>query len=457
MQNPLASIAELVAPAPKRVEHVYRPSGAAANLMRSDAREVLMEGPAGTGKTRALLEKAMYLCETFPRTRVLLARQTKLSMADTVLVTLEENCLWPEHPLSKGPSRQSRKNYVFGNGSEMVVAGLRNPNEQPGHRIMSSEFDVVMLFEATECYESDYEKALSRLRKGDRPTQCPYRQIIADCNPGGPRHWLNQRAIAGKMLRLRSKHEDNPTVTEEYLENLRNLSGVRRQRLYIGDWAAPEGMVFECWDPAVHLVEDLPDEVSYTIASKDFGYKDPGVTQIWAVMVQKRAMACVAEIYRTGWSLAQWIEHDTQLRDTFNPRRWVADPSEAGMIEEYRKAGFSIQAANNDLMVGIERCRDRMEDGTMMFKMDRLWFKDEKLANVHQPLSTTAEFENYIYAETRDERNQGEKPRDSYNHGMDAMRYATLYVDRNIVRGAAYIPYSKRRANLASKTHYSMA
>ncbi len=51
------------------IEMIYRRRGAAKALFRCHAPEVLIEGPAGTGKTRAVLEKINQLCEKYPGTR----------------------------------------------------------------------------------------------------------------------------------------------------------------------------------------------------------------------------------------------------------------------------------------------------------------------------------------------------------------------------------------------------
>ena len=62
----------------------YRAYGAAAELFRCTAPEILIEGPAGTGKSRSLLEKIHYLAETHPKSRYLLMRKTRARMGQSV-------------------------------------------------------------------------------------------------------------------------------------------------------------------------------------------------------------------------------------------------------------------------------------------------------------------------------------------------------------------------------------
>ncbi len=44
-------------------------------------------------------------------------------------------------------------------------------------------------------------------------------------------------------------------MTESYLETLSRLTGVRRQRLFLGLWVAAKGQVYEGWDERVHRVD----------------------------------------------------------------------------------------------------------------------------------------------------------------------------------------------------------
>jgi phage terminase large subunit len=69
----------------------YRPYGVAQGLLYCHAPEVLMEGPAGTGKTRALLEKANLCALKYPGMRALLVRKTRESMTESVLVPHAHN------------------------------------------------------------------------------------------------------------------------------------------------------------------------------------------------------------------------------------------------------------------------------------------------------------------------------------------------------------------------------
>lgn len=227
----------------------YEPCGQIREAIACRAIEVLSDGPAGTGKTRGFLSKALLCARSNPRARILLCRKTRASMTQSVLVTLEQKVMHPrERAKFATCGRAQRQAYLFPNGSEIAVAGLDNPE-----RIMSTEWDRIFAFEATELTEEDWEMLLSRLRNG----QTPYHQACADCNPGPSQHWLLKRAKAGKMQQFPSRHTDNPMLWdqkkqtwtkagEEYLKQvLGNLTGNRRRRLLDGVWCADEAAVFD--------------------------------------------------------------------------------------------------------------------------------------------------------------------------------------------------------------------
>ena len=229
-------------------ERIVNIRGGVAELWDSFDREVLVQGPAGTGKSTGILFRIFELCETVDNIRVLIARETRASMTESVLVTWETKVLPPGHPaLVNGPTRAHRQSYVFPNGSTVVVCGLDKPE-----RTYSSEYDIIYIAEATEVTEDAYEQ----LHRALRNNRLSWQQIVCDCNPSHPRHWLNQRCIAGKMRRIVSRHEDNPAITKEYLATLSALTGVRRTRLFLGQWASAEGIVFEGWDESIHVVNE---------------------------------------------------------------------------------------------------------------------------------------------------------------------------------------------------------
>ena len=234
----------------------YHPGPVAQALLCDVSEELVLSGPAGTGKSRACLEKLHLALEEWPDCRALLVRKTRTSLTETGLVTFEQHVLPLQHAARTPVQRRNRQSYDYPNGSHLVVAGLDNPQ-----RIMSTEYDLIYVQEATELTENDWEMLLTRLRNG----KMPYQQLLADCNPDTPTHWLKRRAENGLLQMLESRHEDNPRlwnpqiadwteVGRAYLQKLDRLTGARHHRLRLGRWVGAEGVVYEGWDRALHLL-----------------------------------------------------------------------------------------------------------------------------------------------------------------------------------------------------------
>jgi phage terminase large subunit len=130
----------------------FQAYGAALQLWGSKSEEILIEGPAGTGKTRTILEKIHFCMMKYPGSRALLVRKTRESLNESVLTTYEEKVLPVGSPLLLGPQRKFRTSYNYPNGSRIVIGGMDKPT-----KIMSTEFDIIGTFETTELNEEDFE------------------------------------------------------------------------------------------------------------------------------------------------------------------------------------------------------------------------------------------------------------------------------------------------------------
>lgn len=415
---------------------VYEPFGAAKALFKCRDPEVLIEGPAGTGKTRAILMKARIAAERYPGSRIVFVRKTRESMTETVLVEWETAVLGPAHYLCNGASRRVRQSYEFENGSTVVVAGLDKPS-----KLMSAQYDMVCSFESTELLENDWEMILTRLRNG----KMPYQQGLADCNPGPPTHWLNRRATDGKMTRLVSRHQDNPRwwdaeagkwteAGERYvMGTLAKLTGVRKLRLFDGIWAASEGMVYESWDASVNVIDPFPIPPDWRrFRSIDFGYTNPFVCQWWAVDPDGR-MYLYREIYKSQRLVSDHAGLIQTLSAGERIEGSVAD-HDAEDRATLHKAGIGTIPARKDVQHGIQLVSDRIikaGDGRprLFIMRDCTVERDSAMRDKGLPSSTLEEIDSYIWAKNASGTITKEEPVKENDHGMDAMRYAVMHVD----------------------------
>lgn len=431
---------------PQQLEHEYQPRGACRELFYAKDPEVLLSGPAGTGKSRACLEKLLLQAMRYPGMRGLICRKTQTSLGSTTLVT------WRERVAAEaiaagicrfhGGSPERASQYRFENGSTLTIGGMDKAT-----KIMSSEYDVAYVGEAIELTIGDLEAITTRLRNG----VMPYQQLIADTNPDADLHWLKRRCDAGTTRMLESRHTDNPVYFDAagkvtaagaaYLAKLDNLSGVRRSRLRDGLWVSAEGVIYEDWDPVVHLVDrfKIPtDWPRYWVV--DFGIRNPFVCQWWARDPDGR-LFMYREIYHTGRLvedharkiLRQVTTGDHGVWIEPKPVRIICDHDAEGRATLERHLGLTTVAANKKVLEGIEAFASRLKPGPdgrprLFYLRDSLVERDPFLVEAVKPTCTVEEIPGYVW-----DRGAGKAPKEAplkeNDHGCDCGRYLAADLD----------------------------
>lgn len=433
--------------APADSEVGYQPFGAAVEMWRSKAQEVIISGPAETGKTRATLEKLDALAWKYPGMQAAIVRKTYKSMPGSVLQTFEKKVLgaWNKNlnngeggfdqaltPVKKyGGERPDW--YDYPNGSRIWVGGMDNPS-----KVLSSERDVIYVNQAEELILDEWETLTTRAT--GRAGNMPYAQVIGDCNPSHRNHWILERAADGPLKLLYSRHEDNPTLfdqeTGEITEQGRRtlavldaLTGVRYQRLRKGKWVSAEGQIYETFDPAIHLVNrfDIPKEWR-RIRVVDFGMRHPFVCQWWAIDPDGR-MYMYREIYMTNRTVRRHSEQIKSLSEGERIEATICD-HDAEDRETLRENGIPNIGAIKDVLRGIGKVQDRLAkraDGTpgLFLLRDSLVEVDNSLKENRKPYCTEQEIDGYVWANSATK----EFPVKEEDDGMDAMRYGVMYID----------------------------
>lgn len=454
-------------------EHVYEPRGTCKQIFHQRDDEVLISGPAGTGKSRACLEKLHMVCLLTPGVRALIVRKTLASLGSTALVTwrnfVVKEAIESGDVNYYGGSFQEAPQYRYSNGSTVTIGGMDRPT-----RVMSSEYDIIYVQEATELLIDDLEALNSRLRNN----RIRFQQLLMDCNPDSDKHWLKLRAGDGKTKLFESRHEDNPVLFDDegiltekgaaYIKKLDNLTGVRYKRLRLGLWVAAEGQVYELWDPAIHVLpwfwEEDGQEFEFSIPEEwprywsiDFGFVHPFVCQWWAQMPDGELLL-YREIYMTERTVAEHaktiLEAVTKVdiqtiytgrnKDDFEirerrvwtepqPRAIICDHDAEGKKTLENELGLGTTNAIKTVHDGIdafqERLKDRPVTGPRLYIMDdTLIERDQNLVDSLRPTCTKDEFASYVWAKTPSGRKK-EDPVKEDDDGMDAGRYLVAFHD----------------------------
>lgn len=448
----------------QQIEKVFRAKGAVARLFNAVERglngepeavppEILIDGSAGTGKSRGVAEVVYRIVDERP-CRVVFVRTTRKSLTQSVLATWEQEVVHPDDPMLQGAQRSHRQSYFSRAGAEIIPLGIRDDPDST----RSVQADIVWVEEASQLTIHEREMLYRILRTRDDPNQLPFKLLIHTTNPDGPGHHLYRSFMRGEITRWQSKHEDNPVLTEADLNRLRTLTGVRYQRLYEGLWVAAEGAVFPNFDSAAHIVP-LPrlddgkvDLVAlgakHVIGSLDWGFTAPGAFLVAAVDADLH-VTIIAQIYRTKMPLDWWVEEVDRMHRLYPMTRIVGDPSRPDCIDAVnrklspRGAPICVPADNTRTwtgkgdMAGIDLLRQMLEprefDGRpqMVIGEKSLIGLDDELNRLGLPCSLEDEFPLLRYAEVKEgHRDKEQTDPGGADHALDAARQLANHVRR---------------------------
>ncbi len=421
--------------------------------------EYVLAGPGGTGKTVANLLHLLHFGQTYPGARLLILRKTRASLTESALVTWERDILGDGHPIIGNPiNRGNRQNYRFPNTTQLVTGGIDRPD-----KLLSTEFDLIYVPEANELSLAEWETLGGRLRAGAGP----YDLLFGDVNPTTPTHWIYRRAQAGKLKLISTTHKDNPRYWDvdrqewteaglRYLTRLRTMTGARKKRFLLGEWAAAEGLVYDGYSPSIH---DLPDGWEppsgwERIWCLDFGFSNPLVLGMWAIDGDGR-LYLYREYYLTETrveTLAKMVKADCERRGEPAPAAVVCDhdPENAATWDAY--AGLRINATMADKQrrdEGIEEVQGRFDiqgDGRPRIFLGAnclAHVADQKLMDAGKPTRLSEELVSYVWDLKNPDRLKDE-PLKVGDHHCDALRYLSRWV--STYRSGNIRPYGGAKA-----------
>jgi phage terminase large subunit len=418
--------------------------GAARDLLTYRGTEALAAGPAGTGKSIAMLLKLHITLSLVPDCKALLLRQTHASLTASTLVSFEQQVAVQELASGKvkwfGGSGRQAPGYLYPNGSKLSVGGL----DRPG-KVLSTEYDRVAVDEANQISIAAYETLLTRLR-GHAGT---YKQLTLACNPDHPDHWLRKRYESGKLAMFHSVHEDNPrlfnrdgTITEsgrEYIALLDNLTGIRHDRFRKGLWVAAEGLVYDDWRDADNVVGVLPDMTGWPLLiGIDWGYSNPLAVQFWRVDPDGR-LWLVHEIHQTR-RLVEDVARDVKAllaeRDDWPyPAAVIADHDAEDRKTFERHSGLVTLPARKAVSRGVQLMQARVRragDGKPRLLVFRhaLTGRDDVADQEKRPRGLLGEVGAYVWETVRGSDGiPKEVPKKMHDHSMDTARYVVAHLD----------------------------
>lgn len=260
----------------------------------------------------------------------------------------------------------------------------------------SGKRDILFI---NECNHVDYE-IVYQLALRTRQT------VIYDYNPSAE-FWLHTEFLPkkqpGEYLFKVTTYKDNPALEEKIVRDIEALPPDLYRIYGEGKLGQISGLIFDNFD----IVDQWPDNAKNTTYGLDFGFsRDP--TAMVKVALYDNCVYVQELMYETGLTTDDIDNIMTEL-GVSKSVTIHADSSEPRLIHELYNKGWYIK--------GVTKGADSVRAG--INKLKRF-----KICITRDSTNLIKEFRNYKWKE-KDGKSIG-VPIDMWNHGVDALRYATI-------------------------------
>ncbi|SDL14768.1 phage terminase, large subunit, PBSX family [Nocardioides sp. YR527] len=395
------------------------------SIALSTARINLWEGAIRSGKTiGSLIRWVHYVSREAPRSGILfMVGQTKDTINRNVLQPLMDPAVFGPIAAHVHYTQGADTCVIFGRTVHLVGA----KDVKAFGRIRGATSAGAYVDEATLLPANFLTELLGRMSlKGAK--------LFATTNPDSPAHWLKREFIdRARDLNMRVFSftlDDNPSLDPAYVKAIKaEHTGLWHRRLIQGHWVAAEGVIYEAWNPDLHVTADIPRIDTWLSVGLDYGTTNPldasliglgtgadGVRRLYVTdewrhdpKVARRRLTDVEHSTNVREWLQQTPRFDGTTEKGVSPRFIVVDPSAASFIQQlnHDRVG-NIAPAKNDVVPGIRTV-------SSLLAADRL--------RVHPSCAPLIdEMSSYSWDDKATEKGE-DKPLKVADHAVDGLRY----------------------------------
>jgi len=238
-------------------------------------------------------------------------------------------------------------------------------------------------------------------------------KVFIDFNPDNEDIWINTELEQKRRNEIKdvrviiSNYEDNPYLEKEQVAEIERLKEIDTQywRIYwLWEYGKLEWVIFSWWSE----IEKVPAWANLLAYWMDFWYTNDPSTLI-GVYMYNGEIILDEFLYKTNLTNQDII---AELKNLWinNTEEIFADSSEPKSIEEIHRWGFNIKP--------VEKWPD-----SIMFWIDLM--KQYKIFVTQRSMNMQKEFRNYTWLKDKNWKSLN-KPVDTFNHCIDAGRYAIM-------------------------------
>lgn len=363
-------------------------------------------GGASSGKSHGVFQKIVIkaLKDWKKPRKILVLRKVGATVRDSVFADVQATLSY-FGILNMCKINMSAFRIELPNGAELIFKGMDNSEKIKSIKGIS---DVVME-EASEFTLDDYTQLTLRLR--DKAHK--QKQIYLMFNPVSKANWVYSAFFVKKpknTVVYQTTYKDNrflDALTRENIEELANRNEAYYKIYALGEFATLDKLVFPKYTKALLNKDDLRQIPSYF--GLDYGFiNDPSAFMHVKIDDDRKRLYVVEEYVKKGLTNDKIAESITALGYAKEPIR--ADSAEKKSNQELRNLGIGrvidVKKGAGSVMQGIQ------------YLLQYEWIVDERC------VKTIEELENYTWKKDKATNEYINEPVDSYNHCLDAIRYA---------------------------------
>lgn len=363
-------------------------------------------GGASSGKSHGVFQKIVIkaLKDWKKPRKILVLRKVGATVRDSVFADVQATLSY-FGILNMCKINMSAFRIELPNGAEFIFKGMDNSEKIKSIKGVS---DVVME-EASEFTLDDYTQLTLRLR--DKAHK--QKQIYLMFNPVSKANWVYNAFFVKKpknTVVYQTTYKDNrflDALTRENIEELANRNEAYYKIYALGEFATLDKLVFPKYTKALLNKDDLRQIPSYF--GLDYGFiNDPSAFMHVKIDDDRKRLYVVEEYVKKGLTNDKIAESITALG--YAKEQIRADSAEKKSNQELRNLGIGrvidVKKGAGSVMQGIQ------------YLLQYEWIVDERC------VKTIEELENYTWKKDKATNEYINEPVDSYNHCLDAIRYA---------------------------------
>ena len=386
-------------------------------LFNDDSRYFVITGGRGSGKSFGVTVFLLLL--TYERGhKVLFTRYTMKSANTSIIPEFIEKI----DLLGKQSDFRITRDEIMNltTGSSIIFKGIKTSSGNNTAALKS--LNGITTFVVDEAEELDDEKTFDKIDLSVR-AMGKQNRVILILNPATKEHWIYQRFFRdGQVLSGSNTKKNNVTyIHTTYKDNIDNLersfintvmdikrkSPDKYEHQILGGWKEKaEGTIISNWRIGDFI------QTENTCYGQDFGFSED-LTTLVKVSIDKQARKMwVKEIY--GKTAMKTTDISLLNKRECGMDLIICDNSEPRLIRELKDRGLNIRPT-------IKRKGSILSGIALLQDYEIIVDKDS--------LGIIKEINNYVWHQ------KGERPIESFNHYIDAMRYSLMYLAQGMSSG----------------------